>query len=67
MGAGISGKEEGAVLMVGPAVPVSKYQIEFETMYWYMYRNRRSGSAECIMTLDRERDRDGRRGGECCQ
>ena len=32
--------------MVGPAVPVSKYQIEI--MYWY--RDRRSGSAECIMT-----------------
>ena len=37
---------EGAVLMVGPAVPVSKNQIEI--MYWY--RDRRSGSAECIMT-----------------
>ena len=67
------------------------------TVYWY--RDRRSGSAECIMTgkgrgmeeeeenavsddrvlvqrqalrwcrvyNDRERERDGGRGGECCQ
>ena len=39
-------RKEGAVLMVGPVVPVSKCQIEI--MYWY--RNRRSGSTECIMT-----------------
>ena len=32
--------------MVGSAVPVSKCQIEI--MYWY--RDRRSCSAECIMT-----------------
>ena len=32
--------------MVGPAVPMSKYQIEI--MYWY--RDRHSGSTECIMS-----------------
>ena len=32
--------------MVDPAVPVSKYRIEI--IYWY--RDRRSDSAECIMT-----------------
>ena len=32
------------------------------TVYWY--RDRRSGSAECI--THREREKDGGRGGECC-
>ena len=33
------------------------------TVSWY--RDRRSDSAECIN--DREGERDGGRGGECCQ
>ena len=33
------------------------------TVYWY--RDRRSGGAECI--THREREKDGGRGGECCQ